>query len=125
MVVNQLAAQRIHEALNSVFAGAIGRLAVFARPALRPPGRPDKTYSICANQNVIARKARRSTNKFKHLPFAGILGEVPPHDWADDLDQLVFTGNCFVDEVFFFHLNSHTVIMADLIQNHPRGWIPG
>ena len=55
-------------------------------------------------------------NKFKRLPFAGILGEVPPHD----LDQLVFTGNCFVDEVFFFHLNSHSVIMADFIQNHRR-----
>ena len=23
-------------------------------------------------------------NKFKRLPFAGILGEVPPDDWADD-----------------------------------------
>ena len=45
---------------------------------------------------------------------------MPPHDWADDLDQLVFTGNCFVDEVFFFHLNSHSVIMADFIQNHRR-----
>jgi hypothetical protein len=45
---------------------------------------------------------------------------VPPDDWADDFDQLVFSGNCFVDEVFFFHLNSHTVIMADFIQNHSR-----
>ena len=59
-------------------------------------------------------------NKFKCLPFAGILREVPPHYWVDDFDQLVFTGNCFVDEVFFFHLNSHTVILADFIQNHPR-----
>ena len=59
-------------------------------------------------------------NKFKRLPFAGILGEVPPDDWADDLDQLVFKGNCFVDEVFFFHLNSRTVIIADFIQNHPK-----
>ena len=59
------------------------------------------------------------SNKFKHLPFAGILGEAPPRGWADDLDQLVFQGNFFVDEVFFFHLNSRTVIMADFIQNHP------
>ncbi len=58
-------------------------------------------------------------DKFKRLPFAGILGEVPPHNWADDFDQLVFRGNCFVDEVFFLHLNSRTAILADFIQNHP------
>ena len=58
-------------------------------------------------------------NKFKRLPFAGILGEAPPHGWADDLDQLVFKGNFFMDEVFFFHKKSRTVIVADFIQNHP------
>lgn len=58
-------------------------------------------------------------NNFKRLPFAGILGDTPPHGWAEDLDQLVFKGNFFWDEVFFFHKKSGTVIMADFIQNHP------
>jgi Domain of unknown function (DUF4336) len=58
-------------------------------------------------------------NEFKRLPCAGILADSPPHGWADDLDQLVFKGNFFVQEVFFFHKRSRTVILADFIQNHP------
>jgi Domain of unknown function (DUF4336) len=62
-------------------------------------------------------------NEFKHLPFTGILGGTVPQGWADDLDQLVFKGNLFVQEVFFFHKSSRTVILADFIQNHPI--VPG
>jgi hypothetical protein len=58
-------------------------------------------------------------NKFQGLPFAGILGEVPPNGWADDLDQPVFEGNLFIDEVFFIHKKSRMVILADFIQNRP------
>jgi hypothetical protein len=66
-------------------------------------------------------------NKFKpmvvagrqKLPFAGILGDLPPNAWTDDLDQLLFKGNPFIKEVFFFHKRSRTVILDDLIQNHP------
>jgi hypothetical protein len=57
-------------------------------------------------------------NKFKRLPIGGVLGEVPPQGWANDLDQLIFKGNCFIDEVFFFHKESRTVILADFIQNY-------
>jgi hypothetical protein len=57
-------------------------------------------------------------NEFKRLPFAGFLGDAPPQGWAEDLDQLVFKGNVFVQEVFFFHRRSRTVILADFIQNH-------
>ncbi len=57
-------------------------------------------------------------NAFKRMPFAGILGEAPPRGWANDLDQLVFKGNCFIDEVFFLQRKLRTVIMADFIQNH-------
>jgi hypothetical protein len=56
---------------------------------------------------------------FKYLPYTGILGDEPPQAWANDLDQLVFKGNLFIDEVYFFHKQSRTVIMADFIQNHP------
>jgi hypothetical protein len=62
-------------------------------------------------------------NKFKGLPFAGILGDDPPRSWADDLDQLVFRGNFLIDEVHFLHKRSGTVIMGDFIQNYrlPKG----
>jgi hypothetical protein len=57
--------------------------------------------------------------EFKRLPFAGVLGDVPPASWADDFDQLVFRGNLFVEEVYFLHRKSRTVIFGDFIQNYP------
>ena len=56
---------------------------------------------------------------FKHLSFAGVLGDEPPIGWAADFDQLVFRGNLFVEEVYFLHKKSRTVIFGDFIQNHP------
>ena len=56
--------------------------------------------------------------QFKRLPFAGILGDKPPTNWSDDLDQLVFKGNLLIEEVFFLHKRSRTLIVADFIQNH-------
>ncbi|HYY29952.1 MAG TPA: DUF4336 domain-containing protein [Chthoniobacterales bacterium] len=56
-------------------------------------------------------------NEFKRLPFAGILGDAPPQGWAEDLDQLIFKGNLFIDEVYFLHKRSRTVILGDFIQN--------
>jgi hypothetical protein len=57
-------------------------------------------------------------NQFKRLPFSGVLEDAPPPSWVDDLDQLVFRGNLFIEEVYFFHKQSRTVILADFIQNH-------
>jgi predicted RNA-binding protein len=61
---------------------------------------------------------RQIREQFKRLPLAGILGDKPPADWMDDLDQLVFKGNLLIEEVFFFHKRSRTLIVADFIQNH-------
>jgi hypothetical protein len=36
----------------------------------------------------------------------------------DDLDQLIFRGNLFIEEVHFFHKCSRTVILGDFIPNH-------
>ncbi len=58
------------------------------------------------------------TLKKKHLPFAASLEEEPPQGWAEDLDQLAFKGNPLIEEVLFFHKQSGTVILDDLIQIH-------
>lgn len=52
-------------------------------------------------------------------PFAGLLGDVAPTEWAEDIEQVVFRGNVFLDEVEFFHKSSRTLIVADFIQNYP------
>ena len=59
------------------------------------------------------------TLKKRPLPLTGVLGDEPPQAWADDFDQLIFKGNTLLDEVLFFHKQSGTVILDDLIQVHP------
>jgi hypothetical protein len=54
-----------------------------------------------------------------NLSLDGILGDVPPDSWADDLDQLVFKGNPLLSEVLFYHKRTHTVLLDDLIQINP------
>jgi hypothetical protein len=56
--------------------------------------------------------------KFKRLPSDGTLGDTPPRSWVNDLDQFVFRGNFFIEEIFFLHKKSRTVIVGDFIQNH-------
>jgi len=54
-----------------------------------------------------------------NLPITGILGDVPPEMWADELEQLAFKGNPLLSEVLFFHKKTHTVLLDDLIQTNP------
>jgi hypothetical protein len=47
-----------------------------------------------------------------------IFTDEAPRSWAEDLDQAVFRGNAFFDEVEFVHSKSRTLIFNDFIQNH-------
>lgn len=49
--------------------------------------------------------------------FHANLGNEPPAEWANDLDQLLFQGSRFMEEVVFFHRKSSTLIITDLIEN--------
>jgi hypothetical protein len=55
----------------------------------------------------------------QHIPvtFHAELEDTPPIEWALDIDQLIFRGSRFMDEVVFFHRHSKTLILADLIEN--------
>ena len=64
------------------------------------------------------------------LDFHAELGDEPDPAWADDIDQVIFRGSLFMEEVVFFHRLSRTAIICDLIQRHPeaamtgwRGWL--
>jgi hypothetical protein len=59
------------------------------------------------------------TKRFKQLLFAGVLRDAPPDCWAQDLDQTILKGNCFLEELAFYDKKSRTLIMTDFIQNHP------
>lgn len=52
------------------------------------------------------------------LHFDAELGDQPDAAWATDLDQVVFRGSLFMEEVAFFHRPSRTAIFCDLVQRH-------
>ena len=51
------------------------------------------------------------------VDFDADLEDEPPREWVADLDQLIFRGGRFMEEVVFFHRKSATLILADLIEN--------
>jgi len=52
------------------------------------------------------------------LRIDSTLGDRPPSCWAADLDQMVFRGSIYMEEIVFFHLATRTLILGDLIENH-------
>jgi len=51
------------------------------------------------------------------LKYDGLLGDEPPPDWVDQLDQVLIQGTRFMREVAMFHRTSRTLILVDLIEN--------
>jgi hypothetical protein len=59
----------------------------------------------------------RAASRGLDLSFDADLGELPEEAWRGDLEQLVFRGRRFLEEVVFFHRRTRTLILADLIEN--------
>ena len=59
------------------------------------------------------------------LRFDSELGDEPDPSWASDIDQVIFHGSVAMEEVVFFHRESHTAIFCDLIQRHPEATMTG
>jgi len=54
-----------------------------------------------------------------HLPISGYLSDTSPKAWSADFEQLAFKGNPLLSEVLFFHRDTHTVLLDDLIMRNP------
>lgn len=59
----------------------------------------------------------RAASQHVDVSFDADLGDEPAPAWRGDLDQLVFRGSRFMEEVVFFHRKSRVLILADLIEN--------
>ena len=59
------------------------------------------------------------------VSFDRDLVDDPDTAWRGDLDQLVFRGSRFMEEVVFFHRKTQTLILADLIENFEADKIGG
>ena len=64
--------------------------------------------------------------KRKDLRFFKELQDHAEDEWKGELEQIIFRGSPAMEEVVFFHKQSKTLILTDLIenfsQNHFRGW---
>jgi hypothetical protein len=61
----------------------------------------------------------------RDLTFAAELGDAPDPAWAEDIDQVIFLGSLFMDEVVFFHRASRSLIVTDLIQKFDPATLHG
>jgi Domain of unknown function (DUF4336) len=76
-------------------------------------------HTLFPEAQLWASRPTLFTLQHGHLPIMGYLGDTPVKAWSTDFDQLEFKGNHLLSEVLFFHKNSHTVILDDLIQRNP------
>ncbi len=61
----------------------------------------------------------------RDLTFARKLGDAPDPAWAMDIDQVIFHGSFFMEEVVFFHRASRSVIVTDLVQKFDPATLHG
>lgn len=59
----------------------------------------------------------RAASHHVEVSFDRDLVDEPDPAWRGDLDQLVFRGSRFMEEVVFFHRKTRTLILADMIEN--------
>lgn len=59
------------------------------------------------------------------LAFDAELSDAPESAWAEDIDQVIFRGSFFMDEVVFFHRASRTALVCDLVQRMEPGSLRG
>jgi hypothetical protein len=76
-------------------------------------------HTLFPEAQLWASRPTLFTLKKGNLPLSGYLGDTPLDAWMADFEQLEFKGNPLLSEVLFFHKNSHTVILGDLIQRNP------
>jgi len=67
----------------------------------------------------------RAASQKIEVVFDRDLGDEPDPAWREAIDQLVFRGSQFMDEVVFFHKKSRTLILGDLIENFETDKVGG
>jgi hypothetical protein len=73
----------------------------------------DWTSAFPQAQIWVAPPVRNQTKLSQH-----ILSDEPPAAWAEDLDQMIFRGSAVLNEAYFLHRKSRTLIFCDFIQNY-------
>jgi len=57
------------------------------------------------------------SKKRQDIRFAGELGLSAEREWANEIGQTLFQGSPVMEEAVFFHIESKTLVLTDLIEN--------
>ncbi len=76
-------------------------------------------HTLFPDAELWAARPTLFTLRKGHLPMSGYLSDTPVNAWRADFDQLEFKGNPLLSEVLFFHRNTHTVMLDDIIMRNP------
>jgi len=80
---------------------------------------------VCAYPDAKTYAAPGLIEKRKDIHFTKELGNLADSEWANDLGQILFQGSPIMEEVVFFHYESKTLILTDLIENFPEQYFSG
>lgn len=97
----------------------LGRIKYLVAATPRHLWRLQSWHTLFPDAELWASRATPFTLGKGNIPLTGILGDVAPASWSAYIEQLPFRGNPLIEEVIFFHKESRTVILDDLIQIHP------
>jgi hypothetical protein len=103
------------DAETSAYIGNLGRVACIVAPGSyhfsyidsAQKAFPDAQTWICPGVEM----------KKPDVVFDWVLGDRPDPRWDEDLDQVLVRGNRMITEVAFYHRQSRTLILVDLIEN--------
>lgn len=65
------------------------------------------------------------TQQVARTEIHSTMGDEPEPAWAKAMEQAIVRGNRITTEVVFFHRESATVLVTDLVQQIPKGWYRG
>jgi hypothetical protein len=94
----------------------IGPVKYLVAPTRLHAWRLERWHEMFPGAQLVSPPKHGRTSDLADL--ASHLGDYSAPAWSDDLDEVVFKGNAFVEEVEFLHKQSRTLIMADFIQNY-------
>ncbi len=67
--------------------------------------------------NAVTYVCPGTEKRAKDLTFDELLGDAPPALWAGEMSQVALQGTRTMREVAFFHHDSKTLILVDLVEN--------
>ena len=72
---------------------------------------------LAAYPEACAYAAPGLAEKRRDLSFYAVLGDDAPAAWAGDIEQHLFRGAPYINEVVFFHRSTRTLVLTDLAFN--------